>query len=340
VEGGGQIVRDGVSGNPYAGISLRGVRVLAINGWAVGIVIACALMIFAPPTAQLGAWGWAAGIGVQAMSATGLLMFVRLGKRAGFSVLLAVTWLLPLDLGMMQWLAGGWDAPYHELLLPALILGSAGLPPRHFAPFAAWVAAVALVPAVYAPQDGALLRIIVELTVWLFVTTALSMLMARIRGQARLARSDQLTRLANRRALDELFALPRTGPLVLAIGDLDRFKQINDRHGHLAGDACLAEVADVLARSARAGDQVFRWGGDEFAVLLPGATADEAVPVLDRLAVAVSRAVQDPDGAPVRITFGWAAGGPETALRTLTEQADALLLARKSSRTHAPPVRG
>jgi len=317
------------------GVSLRSIRALAIRGWAAGIVIACALMIPAPPTAQFGAWGWAAGVGVQALSAICLLTFIRHRRRVGPRALAALTWLLPVDLGAMQWLGGGWDAPYHELLLPALILGSAWMPPRRFAPFAFGVAVIALLPALYAPDPDGLLGMIAELSVWLFVTTALSMLMARIRGQARLARSDQLTRLANRRALDELFELPRTGPLVLAIGDLDSFKQINDRHGHLAGDACLAAVADVLSSSARSDDQVFRWGGDEFAVLLPGATADQATAVLERLEAAVGETVRDPSGSPVGITFGWAAGGPETELRTLIARADALMLARKASRAPA-----
>ena len=61
-------------------------------------------------------------------------------------MLLLVTWLLPVDLAAMQWLAGGWSAPYHELYLPALILGSAGLPLRRFAPFAAAVLVLALLP--------------------------------------------------------------------------------------------------------------------------------------------------------------------------------------------------
>jgi diguanylate cyclase (GGDEF)-like protein len=292
-------------------------------------------MIPAPPTAQLGGWGWAAGVGVQALSASCLRLFIRYGRQAGSSVLLAVTCLLPVDLGVMQWLAGGWVAPYHELLLPALILGSAWLPPRRFASFAAGVAAIALLPALYAPDPDGLVNMVAALSVWLFVTTALSMLMTWIRGQARLARSDQLTRLANRRALDELFELPRTGPLVLAIGDLDSFKQINDHHGHLAGDACLTAVADVLSSSARSGDQVFRWGGDEFAVLFPGTTAEQVGVVVERLEQAVQDAVRCPDGTPVTITFGWAAGGPETDLRALTARADAQLLARKASRARA-----
>ena len=168
------------------GVSLRSIRALAIRGWAAGIVIACALMIPAPPTAQFGAWGWAAGVGVQALSAICLLTFIRHRRRVGPRALAALTWLLPVDLGAMQWLGGGWDAPYHELLLPALILGSAWMPPRRFAPFAFGVAVIALLPALYAPDPDGLLGIIAELSVWLFVTTALSMLMARIRGQARL----------------------------------------------------------------------------------------------------------------------------------------------------------
>jgi diguanylate cyclase (GGDEF)-like protein len=320
----------------YTDVNLGRVRDLAVKGWAVGIVIACLLMIPAPPTAQIGGWGWLAGGGIQAVSLVGLLTFLRHRRKVGFGHLLVVTWALPIDVGIMQWLAGGWDAPYHELHLLALILGSAALPPRRFAWFAAAVTAIALTPAVYAPDADGLLGMIVELAVWLFVTTALALLMARVRGQARLARVDQLTHLANRRALDELFALPRTGTLVLAIGDLDRFKQINDRHGHLAGDACLAAVARVLSETSRAGDQVFRWGGDEFAILLPGTTADEANAALERLEAAVAATVRDPDGAPVTITFGYVAGGPEVELRTLTSEADAALLARKAARPVTP----
>jgi diguanylate cyclase (GGDEF)-like protein len=173
---------------------------------------------------------------------------------------------------------------------------------------------------------------VAELAVWSFVVGALSVLMARIRGQARLARSDQLTQLANRRALDELFETPRTGAVTLGIGDLDGFKQVNDRHGHLAGDACLAAVAQTLAGHARASDQVFRWGGDEFAVLLPGTIGEPARLVFERLEAAVPEQVRDPDGTPVRITFGWASGDAGTDLRTLTESADAALLARKPRR--------
>jgi diguanylate cyclase (GGDEF)-like protein len=323
----------------YAGIKLSTTRKLAMNGWAAGIAIACLLMLAAPPTAQLGAAGWIAGAGIQVVSAAGWLALRLRPARVTFGVLLVVTWLLPLDIAAMQWLGGGWSAPYHELLLPALILGSAGLPPRRFAPFAVAVVALALAPALYAPDSEALLGMLAELAVWSFVIGALAVLMARIRGQARLARSDQLTRLANRRALDELFDGPRTGVVTLGIGDLDGFKQINDRHGHLAGDECLVAVGQTLARCARASDQTFRWGGDEFAVLLPGTSGEAARPLFERLEAAISEHVRDPDGAPIRITFGWASGDAATDLRTLTEAADAALLARKPRRGQAATAR-
>jgi diguanylate cyclase (GGDEF)-like protein len=315
----------------YAGIKLSTTRALARNGWAAGIVIASLLMLPCPPTAQLGQWGWVVGVGIQALSAAGCLALCLRPAWFSFEVLLVVTWLLPLDLAAMQWLAGGWSAPYHELYLPALVLGSAGLPLRRFLPFGVAVGALALAPALYAPDRDGLVRMLAELAVWTFVIGALSVLMERVRGQARLARSDVLTQLGNRRALEERFEAPRTGTITLGIGDLDGFKGINDRHGHLAGDACLAAVANTLAQHAREGDHVFRWGGDEFAVLLPGTEVEAAPAIFERLEAAVAGQVRAPDGAPVHITFGWAGGDADTDLRTLTARADATLLRRKTA---------
>ena len=302
-----------------------------MSGWIAGIVIACAVMAAVPPTARLGDLGWTVGGGIQAASLVGWLVLRARPRWATFGVLLAVTWLLPLGLAAMQWLGGGWDAPYHELYLPALILGSAGLPVRRFVPFAIATALLTLAPARYAPDRDQLVGMLAELAVWAFVVGALSVLMERIRGQARLARSDPLTELGNRRALEERFEASRGGPVVLAVGDLDGFKRVNDRHGHLAGDTCLAAVGRSLAHHVRAGDQVFRCGGDEFAVVLPGIDAAAAEPILRRLESAVAADVRDPDGAPVRISFGWAGGHGRSDLRTLTAHADAALLRRKAA---------
>ncbi|GIW24256.1 diguanylate cyclase [Meiothermus sp.] len=103
------------------------------------------------------------------------------------------------------------------------------------------------------------------------------------------ALTDGLTGLYNRRAFDlrlaeEVERAHRYNyPLSLLVMDLKNFKPINDQLGHAAGDRALQEVARVLVKEARAGDMVFRWGGDEFAMLLPQTNAEGAQAVAGRL---------------------------------------------------------
>ncbi|KZE32740.1 diguanylate cyclase [Crenobacter luteus] len=102
-------------------------------------------------------------------------------------------------------------------------------------------------------------------------------------------REDQLTGAYNRRGLIEHFEreisrAERTGqPLCLALIDVDNFKQLNDRYGHLAGDDALKYLVDVIRHNARPTDIVARYGGEEFVILLPDTPVDDALQMLQRL---------------------------------------------------------
>jgi diguanylate cyclase (GGDEF)-like protein len=157
-----------------------------------------------------------------------------------------------------------------------------------------------------------------------------------VRRLEHLSRIDPLTALGNRRAFDEalheeLARVQRTGgPLSLVMIDVDHFKAFNDRHGHLAGDEALADVARVLSEAARAEDRACRVGGEEFALLLPGADEAAAADVADR----VRRGVEDMPGrfGPVTVSLGVAAwdAGPQGDGAGLRAAADARLYAAKA----------
>lgn len=117
---------------------------------------------------------------------------------------------------------------------------------------------------------------------------------ARRRFLEQAALTDPLTGLANRRAFDQLLATElarakRQGyPLALAVMDLTRFKEINDRFGHPAGDRALVRVAEALKKVLRSSDLLFRWGGDEFAAILPYADRAGASAAARRYAEAIA----------------------------------------------------
>jgi diguanylate cyclase (GGDEF)-like protein len=103
------------------------------------------------------------------------------------------------------------------------------------------------------------------------------------------ARIDELTGLLNRRSLDELIITEIArhsrygGAFSLIIFDLDSFKAFNDRHGHPAGDKLLAKIGNITKSTIRNVDQAFRYGGDEFAILLPNTPLDAANQVAERI---------------------------------------------------------
>ncbi len=149
---------------------------------------------------------------------------------------------------------------------------------------------------------------------------------------AELAIRDSLTGLWNRRYLDERLRaeIQRGAPLSLCVVDLDGFKQVNDRHGHDAGDRVLVRVAELLTDAVRPGDVVARLGGDEFVVLLCGADQDEATTIANRLVVTLA---SPDDHGLVSASVGIASTGAPSETgdfgADLLRRADAALLAAK-----------
>jgi diguanylate cyclase (GGDEF)-like protein len=168
-------------------------------------------------------------------------------------------------------------------------------------------------------------------------------LMQQLRQQAeafeRQAREDALTGLANRRAFDELLAyeFARAGrseqPLCVALVDLDHFKRINDELSHAAGDAVLRAVADRMRQLCREIDTVARWGGEEFALLLPNTRLSDALAVCERVRAGVERLELNAIAPGLRITIsiGLSSHEGHADYDRMLSQADAALYAAKQS---------
>jgi diguanylate cyclase (GGDEF)-like protein len=163
---------------------------------------------------------------------------------------------------------------------------------------------------------------------------AIAVMNARLyAAQEALATRDPLTGLLNHRAFhEELAAELSSGSPAVIVLDLDGFKQVNDTDGHAAGDRLLRAVAAALHTTVRAGDLVCRIGGDEFAVLLPGADIATATTVAERAADAIDLA--DPR---TTTSYGIATTPADGATKDeVIEAADARLYASKRTRRGGP----
>jgi two-component system, cell cycle response regulator len=166
------------------------------------------------------------------------------------------------------------------------------------------------------------------------------------RQLARQALTDDLTGLANRRhgahQLEREVALcVRHGRLLSLVRvDVDHFKSINDTHGHQAGDSVLGEVARRLAGAVRGGDELARWGGDEFVAILPGTDKAGALRAAERLRAAVAAAPVEAAGMSLAVTIsaGWAHWSGDTPDDLLARADRALYSAKEAGRDTVWPA--
>ncbi|KAF1687366.1 GGDEF domain-containing protein [Pseudoxanthomonas broegbernensis] len=149
---------------------------------------------------------------------------------------------------------------------------------------------------------------------------------AQLRDVSELIATDPLTGALNRRGFEELYerevarAEREARPLALAVLDLDAFRKLNADHGHAGGDAALRHVVEVIREGLRASDAVFRYGGEEFVLLLPGSGLDEATATVHRLQRELAARPLRHEGR--RICVAFSAG---VAVRQLGEERDHLV---------------
>ncbi|MGB3469753.1 MAG: GGDEF domain-containing protein [Erythrobacter sp.] len=156
------------------------------------------------------------------------------------------------------------------------------------------------------------------------------------RRARQLAETDPLTGLANRRRvmneLDRMVLEARRlgNPLMLMVFDIDRFKQVNDTHGHIEGDKVLQRVAQIAHNQSRESDLVGRVGGEEFVWIVPNMTKDHAGQMAERLRQAVSHGSRVGHVQGVTISLGLADLGPADTSLTLFARADHALYQAKN----------
>lgn len=176
-----------------------------------------------------------------------------------------------------------------------------------------------------------------------FHATLLTLVVARLLAELRWrSRHDGLTGVLNRRSAEEALLAQlqrsrRSGePFVVMMLDLDHFKAINDRHGHAAGDLALKHAVMQFGAGLREVDSLGRFGGEEFLVLLPGITRDEAEAVAERLRLQIGATPLDHAGVavPMSVSIGLAAwgGGAEDLSRLLVRADQALYRAKQRGR--------
>jgi diguanylate cyclase (GGDEF)-like protein len=319
---------DLTSGIMWLATSAIGLAVLILPGTVrAHLAWACGLAAFAAAWGGISLW-----LGVRAKT-------MSIGRRA------AVTAAMMPIVALALWATGGANSFLQPLLLFTALFLAYFFPPRLGCPLVVLFVCAFATPLLYDPAaltSAYPARVVTFATAVAGEMIAMQFLKRRLltaeARQRRMAEIDPLTGLLNRRSFDaslqDLFAQgPSAGQAdraALVFFDFDDFKLINDLHGHPAGDAVLRAVGEAAQQVVRRNDRLARIGGDEFAVLAPGAGPDGVMRLVDALDEAI-RSVDTPGAiGAVRATFAWAIA-PEDATdpEGLVQRADSRLIQRK-----------
>ncbi len=255
------------------------------------------------------------------------------------------------------WIAGAWAALPALLAAAVLITGGATSPvlvwfalpavtlgfrfePRGMIVGTAYILVMFLACAVL-PDPGAALEhrqtLIAAVALILSAVILSGALVESDRAHRRRSTLDPLTGLFNRNALEQRLAELDGQPCnpeeglshALLLCDLDHFKRVNDQLGHAAGDAVLQDVAYTMRAALQAGDTVYRVGGEEILVILPGASREDAIEIAERLRHEIHE--RRPVGVQVSVSIGVAVSEPDLVdTDDLVARADAALYAAKA----------
>lgn len=255
------------------------------------------------------------------------------------------------------WIAGAWAALSVLLAAAVLVTGAASSPvaiwfalpaatlgfrfePRGMVFGTLYVVAMFLAATVVPDPAAAAAhsQTLIALGALIVSTVILSgALVESDRAHRRRSTLDPLTGLYNRNALEQRLAEIDGQPCnpeeglqhAFLLCDLDHFKEVNDRLGHAAGDAVLQEIAYTMRAALRAGDSIYRVGGEEILVILPGAGREDAMEIAERLRSEVRG--RRPVGVEVSVSVGVAVSEPELVdTEDLLARADAALYAAKA----------
>jgi diguanylate cyclase (GGDEF)-like protein len=330
----------------YAGADLATSR-----RFQAGLLGLCGLLTlvflpFEPVDEQIGAAGWPIAAGLALVAIGGAAALSR--RAPGFDDLLVIAYAGIGGIAFLNYLAGGGSSAYEDLFVLWVGTGASHPPRRALTHLATMVAALAL-PLLYEGTSAEIIDdMAAEALILIVIGVLLTAYTAYVRRQRagleagaevarRLALVDEVTGLGNRRAFDEALtveisrAARERVPLSVGLVDVDNLRRINDRYGHLEGDRCLADVARAMERSVRGSDRCFRWGGDEFVVVMAGTDRDAAGQVLARMAEAVGAACVR-DGRGIELTWGAAELEPGGNAEDLLAAADVALLERKTEK--------